>query len=319
MNNDMFIDPDTFDFSLLMEDETPSNDPVQEEETNEFYDDSYEENEEYEESGDEESGDTEEDKFEKDISLQTFSENFDDIPDDLEFKIGGEVITKQFIAETVKTRNDIAQAEEELRTYINNTKQREEDISFNLSIATTEVEGRLKHVNNLLSDPESLTPQDLQKAYIAKSQLEKRYSELSSAVIKIREAEAATREQNNVMKIKQTDMSMRGEKDWRGIDSIRELAGYAQEIGLSQDLVLEGMSPALMKVLMNARRWESQQNTNKARIKESIKSQAPRSISTKKKPREVSQTKMSESTRRREYEKAMKAGDSAKMFSLLVD
>lgn len=329
MNDDMIIDISNFDFSMLDDgiDNTPETTPApkasfigdEEPDEDELDWDAEEVEDEDEEDFEDDEDDEDFDNEEGINSLIDFSSKFDDIPDDLEFNIGGQTVTKQFIAETVKTRNDIKEAETEMRSYINNLRDKEDAINTAIQMSVTEVEGRLEYVNSLLKDPESMTPTDLQKVLVSKAALEKRYTELDGNIKKIRAAEAERREQTNVIKIKQTDMAMRGEPGWKGIESIREIANFAQERGVDSALLLEGMSPSLMKMMLNAKKFEEMQTTNKKRLRDSVKAPV-KSIPSKPKSRASATTKgRANKTERRELLRRMKAGESTSDFFHLLD
>ena len=279
MHDDMVFDTDTFDFADIdhggsdkgyptpfdFSDIADDNvvDPA-EAKLNEL------ENEDYEDFDDEEPSFS---------NLTSFAESFDDIPDDIEFKVGGVSLSKADIASAIARSEEVKNTYSELEKYVSNLNSNEQFIQDKLNFSMSETETKLRHYNNLLSRPDRLSPTELRDVYLHKQELEKRYSTIEQDIVAVRNAHNARRDEVNVQRVKQTNVAMRGTDGWKGLETIRELADFAKSQGVSPDVVMEGMSPGMMKMLMNAKRYEETVNGSKKRVQNAVKGSAPRSVS----------------------------------------
>lgn len=285
---DMFIDIDSFDFNSIDSDievvptKAPKPSTVVEETDDSDDDFEYDYDEDEVEGGEEVEAEDEDDMSAD--TMQSFAENFADLPDELEFNFGDEKITKGEFVQAAKQRREINMVHEEMSGYIKSLSDNETRIQGYLAASMSETEARLMAVNEKLANPDELAPSDLKKYYTAKRDLEARHRELENNMAKVREEEIARKEQINVIKIRQTDIALRGTPGYAGMDTIRELALFAEQSGLSSEMMLEGMSPELIKLLMDAKKFRSGKAARDAKLSAASKGKAPQSVASKPKP-----------------------------------
>lgn len=295
MSNEMMIDMDSFDFSMLGdEDATPVNAPVVEEE--DFEDNSdlnfdFDSEDGVDDGEDEEGEELDEDGIN---SLQDFASSFDDIPDTLEFNIGGEVVAKADIVQAAKQRKEIASDHEELKTYIQNLNDIEQRQEGYMNLAISETESRLNSIYAKLQNPASMTQAQLTQALTSKAQLEEHYKVLETNVLNSR-AEAQTRRDHvNQIKVRQTDLAMRGTAGYKGVETLRGLANFAQESGLDPQNILDSISPAFVSMLMDAKRFRDATASKRSKLEaitsKKVSSTSPRSTSSRPKAKTVRAT-----------------------------
>lgn len=313
-NNDMIIDIDNFDFSQI---DDVKEEVVEVKTTHDLWSDDADEDSydlDNEEEVEEEDGEGDEPSF---TDLNSFAKSFDDIPDDIEFTVGGQAFTKADIAETISRKTEMDNSYRELETYVSNLNASEQVIQEKLNLSMSETETKLRYYNNILARPENLSPQDLRQAYINKQELEKRHASLEQNVAEVRAANAARKDAVNIQRVKSTNIAMRGVEGWKGVETIRDLAGFAQTQGMSPDLVMEGMSPGLMKMLMNAKKYEETLGANKKRVQNAVKKggNSPRSVSSKPTTKKASTSDRARAAKLYEQGKL----SHSQMFDFLVD
>lgn len=316
MDDEMILNMDSFDFSLI-EDDNVSNAPtkeVVEKEEADWLNEEYDEEESGDEFEDEEEFEEEEDNADSiDLSSQ-----FDEIDDEAEFNIGGETITKAEIADVVRTRAELKEAHEGISSYVNNLSEVEMRISTYLNASMTETETRLRQIDNMLQAPERLTPTEVQKALVAKRDLQARQTQLEANAAQVRAAEEERRQQLDLLKIRQTDSELKARvPGYRGIETLKEIAVWAQKEGIDESALRQSMSPALIKALMDAKTYREKVGGKKA-IRENAqkRTSAPRSVSSKPKQRKVSTSSTSKS---KAYDRAMNSGNTSAAFAFLED
>lgn len=304
-----------FDFSQIDDGEPqvkePSQSPVVEDKPEWLFDEQDDDYEGEDEVYDEDVEDEEVEEAEE----GHFSTDFDSIDDDVEFKIGGESITKAEIADVVKTRADLKEAHEGISSYVHNLSEVEMRISTYLNASMSETETRLRQVESMLEAPEKLTPSEVQKALIAKRDLMVRQNQLEDNARQIRAAEEERRQQLDLMKIRNTDAELKAKvPGYRGIETLKEVALWAQKEGIDEASLRQSMSPALIKALMDAKVYREKIGGKRVIREAASRKAAPKSVSSKPKPRTVGSV-----NKMKAFERASKAGDSAAMFSLLED
>lgn len=324
-SNDMILDLDNFDFSLIDSDDSQVVDKEPEYDFNADDDVSVVEDEfvyDDEDSNDDDMDDDGGDDEPSFTNVAEFAEKFEDIPDDVEFVIDGNKVTKADLAQSVRNKVELDEARNGLSTYIQNLSATEAKIQDYIKLSVSETENRLTAINQMLARPESLSPSDLQKAFVAKRDLEARYAALEQNVSGLRQAEAERKEQVAIAKIRQADVALRGTPGYSGMNTIRDIAAFGESNGLSSELLMEGMSPSLIRLLMDAKMYREKVGGGKDRIKAAVsgKKQAPnaRSVSSRssKKPAKGS------SNYNRAKNEAMKkyaSGDASAIFDYLED
>lgn len=261
--------------------------------------------------------DVEEDDNVGSSSLQEIAESFDSIDDDIEFTIHGEKVTKADIAEVVRTRADMKEAHEGLTAYVSNLSEVEMRVNTYLSASMTETETRLRQVEGMLDRPENMTPTELQRALIAKKDLMARQTQLEQNAQKIRSAEEERRQAIDLMKIRQTDATLKmSVPGYKGVQTLQEIASWAQKEGIDEAALRNGMSPALIKALMDAKSYREKVGGKKQIREAAQKRVAPRSTSSRQKSKSPT---VSRGNTQKAYEKAMASGDSATAFAFLTD
>lgn len=279
MDDSMLLDIENFDFNMIDDGDDAASVVPGDADYEEVFD------EDESSINDEEFIDDEQEAEEKEeVSLMSFAENFSEIPDDLEFTIDGAKVTKADLTNTFKAKAEVEEAREGLNTYIKNLTATEAKVQDYIKLSVSETENRLKAVNNLLANPESMSPSDVQKALVAKRDLENRYRALETNIAGLRQAEAERKEQVSIAKIRQADVSLRGTPGYAGMSTIREVATFAEANGISSEILMEGMSPGLIKLLMDAKTYRDKVGSSKDRIKSAAvktKGTANRSVSSK--------------------------------------
>lgn len=312
-----------FSFADIVEDDAPASKSsamgnVEQEwdETPEWLRDESEEDGEFEEEFEGEV-ESEEDEDTFGSTLEEVASNFDTIDDSVEFTIGGEKVTKADIAEVVRDRADLREAREGLNSYISNLSEVELRISTYIQASMTETETRLRQVELMLENPDRMTPSDIQKALVAKKDLTARQVQLEQNASKVRAEEEQRRQQLDLVKINQTNAELRASlPGYKGIQTLQEVATWAQKEGIGEDALRSGMSPALIKALLDAKTYREKTSGKKAIRANVEKRMAPKSTSSKAKPRSSA---ISASSRQKAYERAQAAGDISAMFNLLED
>ncbi|MGL5964498.1 MAG: hypothetical protein ACRCZ2_08940 [Fusobacteriaceae bacterium] len=249
-------------------------------------------------------------------TLEEIASNFDTIDDDTEFTIHGETITKADIASVVRDRADLKEAREGIEAYVGNLGEVEMRISTYLQASMTETETRLRQVELMLERPETMTPTEVQKALVAQRDLRARQGQLEQNAAQVRGAEEERRQQLDLMKINQTNATLRASlPDYKGIQTLKEVATWAQKEGIPEADLRASMSPAMIRALMDAKLYREKVGGKKQIREAAAKRVAPKSVSAKPKSRGA----IKESNNSRAYEKAMKAGDTSSAFNFLTD
>lgn len=287
MHDDMVLDMDTFDFSTIDGGDDKGSNAIREFDFNDINDED-DLNTGFDLDEAEAEFEDEEDEGPSFSNLSSFAEQFDDIPDDIEFKVGGVSMSKADIASAIARSEEVNNTYSELEKYVSNLNANEAFIQDKLNFSMSETETKLRHYNNLLSRPDRLSASELREVYMHKQELEKRYSTIEQDIVAVRNAHNARRDEVNVQRVKQTNVAMRGTDGWKGLETIRELASFAESNGMSADTVMEGMSPGLMKMLLNAKRYEETVSGSKRRVQNAVKGNAPRSVSSKPKAKSPS-------------------------------
>lgn len=250
-------------------------------------------------------------------TLEEVASNFDTISDDVEFVIHGEKVTKADIASVVRDRADLKEAREGIEAYVGNLGEVEMRISSYLQASMTETETRLRQVEAMLERPESLTPSEVQKALVAQRDLRARQGQLEANASQVRAAEEERRGALDMMKINQTNAVLRTSvPGYKGMETLREVAIWAQAEGIDESALRGGMSPALIKALMDAKLYREKVGGKKQIREAAAKRTAPKSVSAKPKSRP---SVIKESNKTRAYERAMASGDTSSAFNFLVD
>lgn len=270
--------------------------------------------EEFDEEFDGEYEDEEQDDAPRDLHsvISEVANEFDSIDDEFEFTIGGEKIAKRDIAEVVRTRAEMKEAYEGLSGYVNNLSETEMRINTYLQASMTETETRLRQVEQMLQRPEAMTPSEVQKALVAKRDLTARQSQLEANAAQIRGAEEERRQQLDIMKIRQTDATLKTSvPGYKGIQTMKEISTWAQKEGISEADIRASMSPAMMKMMMDAKLYREKVGGKKT-IREAAAKRtntAPKSAPAKQRSRVANATSNAKA-----YERAMKSGDAATAF-----
>lgn len=286
MQDDMILDMDTFDFNDILNSDFEEKGNVPTELNFEDINDYAEDEEDHGLDELEEEVEEEGNSF---SNLSSFAESFDDIPDDIEFKVNGVAMSKADIAAAITKREEVDNSYTELEKYVANLNANEAFVQDKLNLSMSETETKLRHYNNLLSRPDKMSAHELREVYMHKSELEKRYATLEQDIVAVRNAHNARRDEVNVQRVKSTNVAMRGTEGWKGLETIRELASFAKDNGISPDVVMEGMSPGMMKMLLDAKKYQETISGSKKRVKDVVRgSNAPRSVSSKSKAKSPS-------------------------------
>lgn len=262
----------------------------------------------------------EEESSEFGSTLEEVASNFDTIPEDVEFVIHGEKVSKRDIADIVHRTKELNEAYTGFSDYVSNLSEVEMRVQTYLSASMTETETRLRQIEQMLEHPEQLTGGELQKAYIAQRDLRKRQSQLEENASNVRRAEEERRQQIDIVKIRQTNAALNGVvPGYKGMNTLKELAGWAQEQGVNEQALRSAMSPEFVKLLMDAKMYREKVG-GKRQVREAaqkrVAAPAQRSISSKPKAKKSA---IGDAQRQRGYDAAMKAGDSTAAFAFLVD
>lgn len=302
-----------FDFDSILEDNelevvNPTHSQTVEDDSDEEYE--YEDEDEFE---DEEEDDelASEDKL---TSFQDFAEQFDDLPDDLTFKMGDASFTKADIVSTVKAKAEVDEAHEAFTSFIenlNNINQRQE---MYVRGSMSETEMKLAEIEEVLANPGNVAPSKLQAMLEAKHAYEQRHKVLEQNLVKVIEDNKIRKDAANVAKIRQTDLMMRGTPGYAGMSTLQELAQWAQKEGISGDAVVEGMAPALIKILMDAKKYREDTVSRKERVKKAVST--PTSVSSKKK---AVAPKVRDTAAKARAVKALEKGDLSSAFEFIED
>lgn len=318
MHDDMILNMDDFDFNMIDADDSSGVDEQAQR---------YLEPELPEEGDEEEWGYSNEEESTEEVdeesglaSIDDLAQNFDTLPEDVAFTINGEAVSKKEIAEIVKTRSDLKEASEGLSDYVSNLSEVEMRVQSYLAASMSETETRLRQIEQMLNQPERMTPTELQKAYIAQRDLRARQTVLEQNAANVRDEEIQRRQAVNMMKINQTNAQLKASvPGWKGKDSLREVASWAQQQGLKEDSLVEAMSPEFIKILMDAKMYREKVSGKKAIVEKArAKPAAQKSVSSKPKSSNL-RGAVGERQRAAAYDKAMKAGDSSAAFNFLMD
>lgn len=279
-DTNMVLDIDNFDFnsiddgnaSVPVEEETLP-EQLTEEEVEEFEDEDYEEQE--DEEDDELAS---EDKIN---SIKEFAEQFEDLPDDLTFKLGDAAFTKADLVKTIKAKEEVDEAHEAFTSFVENLNVINQRQELYVRGSMSETEMKLAEINQALANPATIAPSKLQALLEAKNSYEQRHAALEQNLMKVMEDNKARKDASNLGKIRQTDLMMRGTPGYTGINTIRDLAQWAQKEGINGDAIVEGMSPQFIQILMDAKKFREEAAGRKERIKKAVAS--PTSVTSKKK------------------------------------
>lgn len=308
--NEMMLDLDTFDFSMIDDEaDTPSpakKEPIEEEEGFEGEEDTFE--------GDEDSEEVEDDA--SDLEEEEHSApDFDEFDDAYEFNVDGVVVTKADMLDTVRSRNAIKEAQTSLFGYMKTINEANNRMDAVLRASISESEMKLQEINSMLDRPSDIQPSRLQALLQAKKDTQARLSTLEDNAMKLKREQEEAQDALNLSRITQTDMALRGTPEYHGIDTIRELAQWAQKLGVDGNAMMAGMSPALVKVLMDAKKYNDvkEQKTSKVRT---LAKPVPKSSSAKK---PASKAPASGSKAKQEALKRVNKGDFSNAFDFLED
>lgn len=197
------------------------------------------------------------------------------IPDDFELNFGSAKVNKGELVELLNAREEVTKTREAISGFAMNLAAKEEAVSIAFDVAKTETDKQLDHVYSMLNDPNkwnsSTDVAQLQKARI---QLEARKSELDKKGNEARAAIAEQKQQAVVFNIQKVAKEV-------GQESLTKAAKFAESRGMDMDALVNGISPALVKALNDAQKYEELLNKNKARLDKAVQDKKPRSTSTK--------------------------------------
>lgn len=251
--------------------------------------------------------------------LNELANEFDEIDDNFQFTIQGEKVSKADLVEVVRTKNELKEAYQGISDYVANLSEVEMRVQTYLQASMTETETRLRQIEKMLDQPEKMTPTELQKAYIAQRDLRQRQAALEQNAQKVRAEEEQRRQSINMMKINQTDVQLRASvPGYQGMKTLREVAQWAQQNGLSEQSMLEAMSPEFVKILMDAKVYR-EKVSGKRGIAEKATARAPKSMSVKAKTTASVKSAMGHRKKTASFEKAMRDGDMSAAFNMLED
>lgn len=275
-----------------------------------------------EEMVEEDSFEDEEEVSEFGSTLEEVASNFDVIPEDVEFVIHGEKVSKKDIADIVHKSKELTEAYSGFTDYVSSLSEVELRVQTYLSASMTETETRLRQIEQMLEHPEQLTGGELQKAYIAQRDLRKRQTQLEENASNVRKAEEERRSQIDIIKIRQTNAALNGTvPGYKGINTLKELAGWAQQQGMDEQSLRASMSPEFIKVLMDAKLYREKIGGKRQAAERRPQKSAPapsaqRSLSSKPKAK---RSALNDHQKHRAYDAAMKAGDATAAFAFIKD
>lgn len=270
--NEMMLDLDTFNFEEIDEGEAEE----------------VEVSEEAEVSEENEIEDLEEEVEEGAEGVEV-ADAFNDLAEDYEFTIDGATVTKGDLVDTIKSREQIKEAQASLLNYMQVVNAKTASMESIVETSITESELKLQEINRILANPTSVDPVHLQRVLQAKNDTEKRVTMLRDNAAKLQQEKEHQMEELNKSRIYQTDMALKGVAGYTGMDSLREVCQWAQGQGIDGNAVIAGMSPGLIKVLMDAKRYQEVRSQKASKIKPVVK-QAPTSTTTKPKSTTVKST-----------------------------
>ncbi|MGL5579644.1 MAG: hypothetical protein ACRDCE_01565 [Cetobacterium sp.] len=269
--NDMIIDTDTFDFSLLMED-TPS-DNVKEVEEDMTHDEggqddfdlfSNEENNEDEELTEEEAIEKALEEAQDDYSK--IGEKFDEIPDDVEFVVDGMKINKGQIKEVVRMNEEVRRTREVLSAYEQRIVDIEKERIGKIEAARWETSDLIEKFEQALQDPRLTNDQYRQvrenlDEYRSRMTHLNQVAQESSAHFERAQHEAAMNRIQSTVEVLRKEIPNYVEKVGP------EVMKYALESGMSADELKNSMSPSLVRSLLKAKKFDEMSAKSKARAK----------------------------------------------------
>lgn len=324
VNDDMILDMDAFDFASI-EDDAPSYEGYKEPSVNyddidsDDADDDVEEFDYEDEDVEDTDADDAEDLDESGInSMKDFADNFETLPDDLEFKLGDESFSKADVVDTLRTRKELMETQEAMGSYISSLNEINSRINGYLKQSASETELKLIEVNQRLANPENMAASDVQRAVVLKRELEQRQKVLENNIIQAQKDEQEKREIVNVHKINSTDLALRGSEGYKGIQTIGEIARWAQGEGIDPNALMDGMSPALVRALMDAKAYRERKVASKERLANTVKS-APKSVKSDTKASAPKKTSKAGARQRAEKAIAAGKGNPVDFFHLLED
>lgn len=269
----------------------------------------------------EEEGDVEDESKSLASSVSELAENFSDLPDDLEFKVGDVAVTKKELAEVVAQREFISKSNKEFEDFTKNITEQNMQIESHLNMAMTEARIKYEHYTKLLQDADNLHASDVQKALRLQKEAAKRYNELEQHSKEYRRVEEQRQQEVDVMRIRRTDNELRGKlTGYRGInETLAPLMTWAQEQGIPQEGLMKAMSPALIQTLMDAKEYRDRVGGKKAAISAAASrgKPAPKSISSKSSNK--TPVRQKSSNNKASFEAAMRNNDMATAFKFLED
>ncbi|MGL5583770.1 MAG: hypothetical protein ACRDCE_22885 [Cetobacterium sp.] len=274
MNDDMILDMDTFDFTQI-------DGGVEVEEVEDFEEDfdlaDDDSDEDIPDWMKPDEGGEEEEDGDVDVAMQDFDSSFNLLPDDYEIAFGDTKVSKKDLASVVAARDEITKTKEALTSFVSGIVSKEDVIKTTLTIAKTETELQLDRVNEILDNPDDYTG-DLKQVISAKRTLTARMKELDAKGQEAHAALEAQREQAAALAIQNTAKQVTG-----GMEAIKDAYSFAQSRGISADIFMKHISPELIAMVQDAKRYTVAMEKNKARATGTAKAKAPTSTASAKK------------------------------------
>lgn len=329
--NDMYLDPETFDFSMIA-DEVESDVPEQELRETHVREGDYLED--LDLDGDEDEVEDDGDITEDDIlkqamedsfeSYSKFGDKFDEMPDDVEFTINGAKINKAQIKEVVQMNEEVRRTREVLSAYEQKIVDIEKDRIGKIEAARWETSELITKFEQALHNPQ-LSNDQYRQVRESLDTYRSKMSRLNEIANEAASDFARSQHEAAMQRITATVEVMRKEIP-NYVEKVGpELMQYALDSGMNANELKSAMSPALVRALQKAKKLDELQARSRAKGKGE---EAPVARSTRTKAKGGKQTSAAQGgSRKASREEAaaykrylqgnMQDGDSSLIFKFL--
>lgn len=283
MNDDMILNMDNFDFSMLDEgfgEAEPKASAKDEPEEFDFSDVDFDEedydSEEAEDEEEYEDDEDDEDDTEEEQEADPSAGDLDLLNDDEEVKLGETVLTKAELKDVLGRKEAITKQSDSIRSFIAKTEVERKEVEALMFSSMSETTQRIRAIDEALRDPNYDVARK-GELVVAKQKLEakevflKQNNEKYKKLFEEREASAVMENLKNL----EAEMVIR-HPDWS--TNNQKVAEYAKSTGIDPIAFLKIATPDMMDVIIKAMKYDKSLEKTKREVKETKKATKPAKV-----------------------------------------
>ncbi|PMG45640.1 hypothetical protein BCU90_17400 [Vibrio lentus] len=193
---------------------------------------------------------------------QEFAQSFSELPDDLEFNVGGQTINKETLTTLVNTQEQIAQVHEVVNKQSAMNDQLSQSIELSFNASQTETSKQIQAVKHQLSDPYL---SDMQKGQLFQ-ELTNLQNKNQVLVQESQKAFQAVKQREQVQnQVKANLVSQQLQSKYSNEDIVGAVQ-HANSQGITNEDLQKSLSVPLMEALIKAKKHDDLMSKSKSNI-----------------------------------------------------